>query len=108
MQREQFHRTTQNNEGFYQPTVKKAQCFETTETPSNVGKNYDYERDKLTQAYGKIVSCFSLLTKHNTFEPYIKQKDVQTSNMYPAIDRLGYNLYVFDMDIIKISQHLNA
>ena len=43
------------------------------------------------------LSCFRHLTKDNTLQPYITQKDFTTSIDYPEYNRPGYNLYVFDV-----------
>ena len=37
--------------------------------------NIKYEKDKISQAYGELVSCFRLLSKDTILQPYISQQD---------------------------------
>ena len=68
MQEEQFHQQRQNDDTLYQPIVSNAQYNTDTENYLDVGIKFDYEQDKISQAYGEIVSRLGHLTK-DTFQP---------------------------------------
>ena len=83
MQRVQFNQQHQDNDKFYRPSVKNAQCVVASEKSSDAGINCNCAIDKYSQASGEIVSCFRHLAKNNFLQPYITQKYIETSNTYP-------------------------
>ena len=52
--------------------------------------------DKLSQAYGEIVSLFRHLSRDSIVQPYITKNNFITSNTCPD-GNSGYNLCVFDI-----------
>ena len=63
----------------------------------DAGINCDYEHDKFPQNHGEVVSCFRHLTKDTTLPTYITPEFFKTANNYPAPDKPGYFLFVFDI-----------
>ena len=94
-QRDQFNRKHRSNDTFYRPSVVNAQSINGSEKYPDDGINCNDAFDKYSQAYGEIVSCFRHLTKDNTLQPYITQKELITANKYPD-GNPGFNLYIFD------------
>ena len=56
----------------------------------------NYAKNKKSQPYGEIVSCFRHLAEDNILQTQITQRDFVTSNKNPD-DNPGCNLYVFDI-----------
>ena len=82
------------------PSVKFAQCIIGTERYPDAGINLNYAEDKNSQGYGRIVSCFTHLTKDDILQPYISQEDFITNNVNSAgdtTDDIGYKLFLFDI-----------
>ena len=50
--------------------------------------------DTCSQTYGELVSCLSLLTEDNVFQPYLTQKVFRRENHK---NEIGYVLYIFDI-----------
>ena len=96
MQGDQFNQQHQNNDTFYRRSVVNAQCTIGSEKFPDAGIKCIYAIDKLSRAYGEIVSCFRHLAKDNILQPYITQKDFTTSNNYRDCHP-GHNLYVSDI-----------
>ena len=46
---------------------------------------------------GDIFVSFRQLNEHNTLQSYFTQKYFNTCDEYPANDRRGYTLYVYDI-----------
>ena len=69
IQREQLHKQTQNKNAFYQASVTNADCIICTENYPYEGRNYDFEHDKFSRAYGENFFSFRHLTMDNTLQP---------------------------------------
>ena len=93
-----------NNDTFYRPLVTSAQCIIGTEKYPDSAILLDYNNDNHSQGYGQIKEAFKSLTKDDILQPYISDNDFRSSNNNKDI---GYNLYVFDIDIRKILKMLN-
>ena len=66
---------------------------------NNIHTRYycDHEHDNFSQTYGDLVSCFRHLTKDNSVQQYITQEVFKTSEVYPANNKPGHDLYVLDI-----------
>ena len=85
-----------NNDTFCRLPVVSTQCIIGTEKFPDAGiiLNYD-DGDDYAQGYHQIKKAFKALTKDDSVQPYISEKDFRSSNA--AANDVGYNLYVFDI-----------
>ena len=94
-----------NNDTFCRLPVVSAQCIIGTEKYPDAGILLNYDDDDYSQGYHQIKEAFKALTKDDILQPYISEDNFRTSNV--AANDIGYNLYIFDLDIRKILQILN-
>ena len=83
-----------NNDTFYRPLLKSAQCIIGTEKYPDSGILLNYNDDDYSQGYEQIKEVFIALTKDNILEPYMSKHDFRSSN---DDNDIGYNIYAFDI-----------
>ena len=83
-----------NNDTFYRPLVKSAQCIIGTEKYPDSGILLNYNDYDYSQGYGQIKEAFKALTKDKLLQPYISDADFRSCN---NDNNIGYNIYVFDI-----------
>ena len=83
-----------NNDTFYRPLVKSAQCIIGTEKYPDSGILLNYNDDDYSQGYGLIKEAFKALTKDDLLQPYISDADFRSNN---DGNNIGYNIYAFDI-----------
>ena len=83
-----------NNETFYRPPVRSAQCIIGTEKYPDSAVSLNYNDDDYRQGYSQIEEAFRALTKDDILKPYISDNEFRSTN---DGNNIGYNLYVFDI-----------
>ena len=92
------------NDIFTRPPVNNARCIIGTKKSSDCEFYYAYEEDKHFQAHRNYKSCFTLLIKFKTLQPYKTQADIRKENNRRQI---VYILYFWMYIIIRSYQLLN-
>ena len=76
-----------NNDSFYGPPVKLAQCKNASEKHLEAGKNLGCaEEHKNSSSYSQIVSSCKHLTIDDIIEPYVSENNF-TTNIVIAADK---------------------
>ena len=83
-----------DNDTFYRPLVRSAQCIIGREKYPDSGILLNYNDDDYNQGYDQIKEAFEALTKDDTLQPYISEDDFILSN---DVNSFGYNIYAFDI-----------
>ena len=81
---------TANDNVFCRSHVISAKCIFGTERFPETGINTEYADHNFFQAYGKPISCFGLLSKDNTFQPYISPHDFRRDGNFICIFDIRY------------------
>ena len=91
---------TLNNDTFYRPPVKSAQCNIGTEKYPDSGIFLNYDVDDYSQCYGQIKEDFKALTKDDILNPCIYGQGFRSTYVNAAGEAtkdLQYKIYFFDI-----------
>ena len=98
-QSDREHDQNRKNNTFHKPRLMSAQCIIGTERYPDSAIFLNYDDDDCSQGYGQRKEVFRALTKDDILQPYILDHDFRSSI---DGDKVGYNLYVFDIRYQKI------
>ena len=69
-QKDRFNKQLLNDDSFFKPPVKFAECVKGTETCSDAGLKIYYAQDEYNEDCSQVVSCFNYLTEDDILQPY--------------------------------------